>query len=109
MIQAKKPLHDLFFESLVVVFGIIAVVVIGLWTGTIDGFYHDLTAFTSDGVQWTQIMRQNPWIWPAGATLAIYTTAATAQWTGRSRRTARLWVAVVALGFGFVGGHVYWA
>ena len=47
MIQAKKPLHDLFFESLVVVFGIIAVVVIGLWTGTIDSFYSDLTDFTS--------------------------------------------------------------
>ncbi len=109
MIQAKKPLHDLFFESLVVVFGIIAVVVIGIWTGTIDSFYSDLTDFTSDGVQWTQIMRQNPWIWPAGAALSIYTTGAGAQWTGRSRRTARLWVAVVALGFGFVGGHVYWA
>ena len=101
--------HDLFFESLVVVFGIIAVVVIGISTGTIDSFYRDLTEFTSDGVQWTQIMRQNPWIWPAGAVLSIYTTGAAAQWTGRSRRTARLWVAVVALGFGFVGGHVYWA
>ena len=109
MIQAKKPLHDLFLESLVVVFGIIAVVVVGLWTGAIDGFYRDLTDFTSEGVQWTQIMRQNPWIWPAGAALSIYTTGATAQWTGRSRRTARLWIAVVALGFGFVGGHVYWA
>ena len=105
----KKPLDDLFHETLVVVFGIIAVVVIGLATGTIDGFYSDLTDFTSEGVPWTHVMRQNPWLWPVGTAFSIYLIATVAKWTRRSPRTARLWVAVVALGLGFVGGHVYWA
>ena len=103
------PMHDLFYESLLILAGIVGVIVVGINSGTIDQFYSDLTKYTTGGVSWTEIMRQNPWIWPIGAVLLIYFTATLARLTRRSRRTARLWISAVALTLGFVGGHVYWS
>ena len=84
------PVEDLFLESLVVIAGIIAVVVVGIVTGTIDDFYTNVVDLTSNGVQWTEIMRLNPWIWPAGSVVLIYLVATFATMTRRSPRTARL-------------------
>lgn len=102
------PVDDLFFESFVIIIGIIGVVVFGIVSGTIDDFYTDLTDLTSDGVPWTEIMRQNPWIWPAGSVIVLYLVATVATVSRRSPRTVRLWLSTVGLGLGFVGGHVYW-
>ena len=102
------PVDDLFYESLLVLAGIVGVIAVGISTGTIDQFYSDLTEYTTGGVTWTEIMRQNPWIWPIGAVLLIYFTASIARLTRRSPRTARLWISAVALTLGFIGGHVYW-
>ena len=102
-------MDDLYHESLLVIAGIIAVVVIGVTTGTIDTFYADITALTTDGVPWTDIMRQNPWIWPVGTLGLIYLTGLLGKISRRTPRTTRLWVSAVSLGLGFVGGHVYWA
>ena len=107
--KCAAPVDDLFYESLLVLVGIIGVIVVGINTGTIDQFYSDLTAYTTGGVSWTEIMRLNPWIWPLGTVLLIYFTALVAKLTRRSRRTARLWISAVALALGFVGGHVYWS
>lgn len=106
--KSAAPVDDLFYESLLVLIGIIGVIAVGVSTGTIDGFYSDLTDFTSGGVSWTEIMRLNPWIWPIGTVLLIYFTASIAKLTRRSPRTARLRISAVALALGFVGGHVYW-
>ena len=106
--KSMAPVHDLFHESLLVLIGIIAVIVFGINTGTIDQFYSDLTDFTTGGVSWTEIMQRNPWIWPIGTVVLIYITASMAKLTRRSPRTARLWISAVALALGFVGGHVYW-
>lgn len=103
------PIGDLFYESMLVLAGIVAVVAVGISTGTIDQFYSNVTDLTSDGVPWTSIMRQNPWIWPAGSVFLIYLIALVARLTRRSPRTTRLWISAVSLGLGFVGGHVYWA
>jgi len=103
------PVDDLYKESLLIIAGIIAVVVVGINTGTINEFYTDLTDYTTDGVPWTTLMRENPWIWPVGTLSLIYLTALVAKILRRSHRTIRLWVTAVALGLGFVGGHVYWA
>jgi hypothetical protein len=102
-------MDDLFYESLLLLAGIVAVIVVGISTGSIDQFYSNLTDLTSDGVPWTDIMRQNPWIWPVGTILVIYVTALVARILRRSPRTIRLWLSAVSLGLGFVGGHVYWA
>ncbi len=106
--KSAAPVDDLFYESLLVIIGIIGVIAVGISTGTIDGFYSDLTDFTSGGVSSTEIMQLNPWIWPIGTVLLIYFTATIAKLTRRSPRTARLWISAVALTLGFVGGHVYW-
>ena len=105
--KSAAPVDDLFYESLLVLIGIIGVIAVGVITGTIDGFYSDLTDFTSGGVSWTEIMRLNPWIWPIGTVLLIYFIASIAKLTRRSPRTARLWISAAALALGFVGGHVY--
>ena len=105
--QLKRPLDDLFHESLLVIAGAIGVIVVGIYTGTIDEFYRDLTDFTG-GVPWTLVMQENPWIWPVGSLVALYLTAMIAKLTSRSHRTQRLWLTALALGLGFVGGHIYW-
>lgn len=103
-----SPVEDLFLESLLILAGIIGVVVFGIVTGTIDTFYADVTELTSDGVPWTEVMQQNPWIWPVGSVIALYIVATVATITRRSARTARLWLSAIALGLGFLGGHIYW-
>lgn len=106
--KLAAPIDDLYHESLLIIAGIIAVIAIGIWTETIDTFYYDVTRITSNGVTWTDVMRQNPWIWPLGTLVTIYLIGAITKLTRRSPRTARLWVTAFALGLGFVGGHVYW-
>ena len=54
--------------------------------------------------QYTEIMRERPWLYIAPATGILFVTG----WQLPPRQWARAFLLYLTFGLGFVGGHVFW-
>ena len=90
--------------------GLVILVAVGvvflalLATGALGTFYDWLIGWTTADEPWTHIMRDNPWIYwaGAGAILLVLFKLVPRQAVGR------LYLIVLVFLVGFLGGHVFW-
>lgn len=72
--------------------------------GWLDDWYRSLYMNTA-GRPYTEIMRERPWLFPAGATIAIVP----ASFLLPRQYWVRLVLLFLTFWVGFLGGHVFWA
>ena len=88
-----------------VILGAVGALFLGLLlTGSLRTFYDWLIGWTTAGEPWTHIMRDNPWIYWAGAgsVLLVLFKVVPRQAVGR------LYLIALVFFVGFLGGHVFW-
>ncbi len=92
------------FKTGLVILGAIVIAGIALFvTGNLTSLYSWLIGWSTGGETWTDIMRNDPWIFWGFALVVFVGLFLFPRWA-----VGRLYVIACVFTLGFLGGHVFW-
>ncbi|MAX57572.1 MAG: hypothetical protein CL755_01805 [Chloroflexi bacterium] len=105
VMQRASKWFDLWrFKTGLVILGMIVIAVIVLLvTCNLTSFYSWLIGWSTGGETWTDIMRNDPWIFWGFALVVFVGLFLFPPWA-----VGRLYVIACVFTLGFLGGHVFW-
>ena len=92
-----------FKTGLVILGAIIIAVIVLLVTGNLTSFYGWLIGWSTGGEAWTNIMRNDPWIFWGFALVVV-----AGLFFLPRQAVGRLYIMACVFTIGFLGGHVFW-